>query len=208
MEYTAFLAWYRGSAHGIEVSVRSPLAADDAVAAMRAATVSRWAALNRRADLFDLFSRSPRPYVVVGTVARENVRLSAYDGFANSWKPTFHGRVLARPKGCVVSGEIRLPRGTQLFMVVWLSFVLLWSLGVEVAAVVALVTAHWSQLLRALFFLLSGPIVLAGGLFVRNMGIRFARRDATNLVSWLNVQLQSTEWAGDQTAAPPATPSL
>jgi hypothetical protein len=174
---------------------------------MQAATVSRWTALNRRADLFDLFSRSPRPYVVAGTVTRENLRLSAYDGIANSWKPTFHGRVLACPKGSVVSGEISLSRGTQLFMIVWLSFVLLWSLGVEAAAIVALVTAHWSELLRALFFLLSGPIVLAGGLFVRNLGIRFARRDATNLVSWLNVQLQPTESARDETAAPPATPS-
>lgn len=151
-------SWIRTFYVGIPVTFRSTLPVDDCVRRLLERT--------RRSIFSSLFRQS-----TVGRVEQDSVHLQRIiPFFGNSFKPIFVGRFSTTEIGTVLEGHFTAFLFSKIFMTVWFSFAILWTVGATVGALDLFFfqpNGPKADLLAALFPLIGVAFILVGAGFLR-----------------------------------------
>ena len=132
----------------------------------------------------------PRRYTgrVLCRLAGDQVRLSAYPSFANSFRPFFRGALRSDGTGSILEGQFRLHTGIRLFVAIWLLGVIGIGTVVAVASVLALLRGTASPG-AAVFAILLLPVVLGAFVFIRKAVRTSERREEFEVVRFLESEM-------------------
>jgi hypothetical protein len=132
----------------------------------------------------------PRRYTgrVLCRLAGDQVRLSAYPSFANSFRPFFYGSLRPDGTGAILEGQFRVHTGIRLFVTIWLLGVIGIGTVVAGASVLALLRGTLSPG-AAVFDILLLPLILGAFVLIRKAVRASERREELEVVRFLESEM-------------------